>query len=664
MSCLIRHFLFFILFCPAIAFAGDAEFVDIDKITLIEKKSSDDDLTTRDHGDTIPVKTTTASPHSVADVVGTSAGVHIQRYGGLEAATAISIRGSGSNQVETFLDGIPLDSAAGQGVDLGLLPADALAQIRVYKSFTPSELGGGAIGGVIDLKSRPIQTGLSQKYHLGYGSFNTVSAGAEIRKGGQDHDFLFGIDYRSTSGNFTFLDDNGTPVNLADDARVERQNNESQTIHPYFQWHYRFDDQTNLSFTNHFFRVDSGVAGLQSFQSQTASRSLTEDAGRIALSHEGFWGGDWQVTQAFYWRFIQSQFSDPNGEIGLGLAQDNDNRTVILGDRILWRGQIRPNLVLFFGPEYAFEHFLPKDYAAASPVGSSSVRQQVNFLLEPRWQLGQGKLVLSGQVKSLNVFYDINNDDPSLATPGSFTSQRWENQVSTYAALQFFPCDAVILKASAGRAVRLPKFAEMFGDQGYVLGNPSLTSEKSLKYDVGASWRKNFSGLVKKIAVSTSYFESHTDDLIQFEMASGFAQASNVGAALIRGVEAQSRLEISNSFTWSQDYTFQSAQDRAVNFGKYLVGRPEHEYHSRLEFNHHPWGTYIGLGWIANQYLDALNTQKIDSRFTADVGAWIWFKDRYRLGVEALNLTNSQIVDAIGFPLPGRSFWGRVEANF
>lgn len=658
------HFIFLILIFPVFALAADTDFVDIDKIVLIEKKVSNDTATARDHGDAIPIKSTTASPRSVADVVATSSGVHVQRYGGLEAATAVSIRGSGSGQVATFLDGIPLDSAAGFGIDLGVLSTDSLTQIRVYKSFTPSELGGGAIGGVIDLQSRPIQAGLSQKYHLGYGSFNTVAVGATVQRGGKEHDFLFGIDYRRTSGDFTFLDDNGTPVNPADDARVERQNNESQTIHPYFQWQYRLDDQTRLKFTNHFFRVDSGVAGLQSFQSQTASRSLTEEAGRIAVSHENFWGGDWQVTQAFYWRFIKSQFSDPGGEIGLGAAQDNDNRTVILGDRVLWHGQIRSNLVLLFGPEYAFEWFLPKDYAAATPVGSSSSRQQISFLVEPRWQLAHDKLVLNGQVKSLNAFYDVNNDDPSLTTPGSFSSQRWENQVSAYVAAQFFPSDAVTLKASAGRAIRLPKFAEMFGDQGYVLGNPGLTSEKSFKYDVGGTWRKNFSGLIKKTSVSASYFESHTDDLIQFELASGFAQAANVGEALIRGVEAQSRVGFSSGITWSQDYTFQIAEDRAVNFGKRLVGRPEHEYHSRLEFNRHPWGVYIGLGWLANQYLDALNTQKIDARFIADAGAWFWFKDRYRLGAEILNLTDSQIIDAIGFPLPGRSFWGRIEAQF
>lgn len=646
------------------AFAADTDFVDIDKIVLVEKKISDDAATIQDHGDVLPVTTTAASPHSVVDVVGTSAGVHVQRYGGLEAATAISIRGSGSHQVEIFLDGIPLDSAAGLGIDLGLLSVDSLAQIRVYKSFTPSELGGGAMGGVIDLQSHPIHVGLSQKYHLGYGSFNTMAAGAQIQRGGKEHDFLFGMDYRRTSGDFTFLDDNGTPVNLTDDSRVERQNNESQTIHPYLKWQYHFDDQTSLSFTNHFFRVDSGVAGLQSFQSQTASRSLTEEAGRLALTHEGFWGGDWQVTQALTWRFIKSQFSDPRGEIGLGAAQDNDNRTVILGDRVLWRGQIRPNLVLFFGPEYTFEYFLPKDYAAATPVGSSSTRQQVNFLLEPRWQWGEDKLVLSGQVKSLNAFYDVNNDDPSLMTPGSFSSQRWENQLAAFVAAQFFPSDAVTLKASAGRAIRLPKFIEMFGDQGYVLGNPGLTSEKSFKYDVGGSWRKSFSGLIKKASVSASYFESHTEDLIQFELASGFAQASNVGKALIRGVEAQSQVVLSSYVTWSQDYTLQITQDRALNLGKRLVGRPEHEYHSRLEFNRHPWGAYTGLAWIANQYLDVLNTQKIDFRFTANVGVWFWFKDRYRLGAEILNLTDSQIVDAIGFPLPGRSFWGRIEAQF
>jgi hypothetical protein len=33
-------------------------------------------------------------------------------------------------------------------------------------------------------------------------------------------------------------------------------------------------------------------------------------------------------------------------------------------------------------------------------------------------------------------------------------------------------------------------------------------------------------------------------------------------------------------------------------------------------------------------------------------------------GLELKNITGTQIVDAVGFPLPGRSIFGRIDVNF
>ncbi len=649
-----------------IVLAGDGPVVEIDKIIITESVSTTKEVpVTAQPSGSISIKSTAPKLESASDRVQQISGVHIQRYGGLDEATSISIRGSSGSQVKVLLDGVPLETASAEGIGLGHVATATLSKIEVYKSLTPSEFGVGCIGGVVNLKSREFEKGLSQRYGLGFGSFLTFDTLGELMYGGKKNDVSFGINYRRTDGDFSYLDNNGTPLNLADDQRVNRQNNEKQTIHPYLKWHHRFHDRLEMKVTQHFFRIDSGVPGLANFQSLTADKSLTEWLGSFQFDAKGFFKDRVKVSNNIFYRLIKSQFSDPNAEIGLGIAQDNDNITWIVGDRFLWQTDLSKNIIVKEGAEYTYEWFKPKDYVAANPVGSVSSRHQINVFLEPHFYFFKKKFLFSLKGQSINAFYDINNNDNSLNNAGTFTSGKTENQFAGSAAINFEPVKNLHFKASAGREVRLPQFVEMFGDQGFVLGNAQLTSEKTLKFDAGIVWLKKYKDkAVGKIHFETNYFEAHTDDLIQFEMVSGYARASNIGSALIRGFEVGISTELFKYISLSSNYTFQWAKDSAVNVGNFLVGRPKHEINAGVDFEKGIFSTGMDVNFIDDQYLDGLNTQRVDNRLVLNFDTGVLIKERYRLGFEIKNITNSQVVDAVGFPLPGRSFFGRVDVMF
>lgn len=636
--------------------------VEIDKIVISESREVADKTKA---STTIPLKSTAPRSDSVADVISRVSGVSIRKFGGLESSTSVSIRGSSSQQVDVFLDGVPLQTASGEGVGLGQMSTNSLAQIDIFKVFSPAEYGAGSVGGVIDLKSRPLAKGVSQHYGASFGSFLTTEANAYFSHGGEKNSVQFGLDYRRTKGNFTFTDNNGTPLNSGDDTRATRQNNEAQNIHPFFKWRHQFDLKTTLTLASHVFRIDQGIPGLENFQSQFADLSTTEVLGSLRLKRKRLFGGKVKIDNNLFWRHIQSQFTDLSAEIGLGQAQDNDNRTFLLGDRFLWQTRVSEIFNVKKGVEFIHEYFLPKDYVAANPVGSSSTRKQLNLTLEPQLILLKKRLTVSAQAQSLNAFYDINDNDPSLATPGLFASARTENEF----AGSFFTATTLTknltVKAAVGRAVRLPKFIEMFGDQGTVLGNPQLTSEKTVKYDVGLNFVKGFERTVlKKLTLSSSWFQSWTSDLIQFELASGFSRAANIGRARIFGAELVASANFKKFFTTSANYTFTWAKDRAINPGNFLIGVPLHAVNAQVVFAHKNMSITADANFIDHAYLDALNTQALNDRLVLNLGAGYFIKERYRVGLEAKNLTNVQVVDAVGFPLPGRAFYGRFDVYF
>ena len=144
-----------------------------------------------------------AALETTTDVLQDVVGVQVQRFGGLGAFSTISIRGSSANQVPVYLDGIPLSQAQDQTVNLSNLPLDSLQRIDVYRGTVPVGFGGGGIGGVVNLITKPPSSTPSTELSAGYGSFETrkVTASHTQQIGG--FDVLGYATYLGSKGNFT-----------------------------------------------------------------------------------------------------------------------------------------------------------------------------------------------------------------------------------------------------------------------------------------------------------------------------------------------------------------------------------------------------------------------------------------------------------------------------
>src|SRR5205814_7238542 len=66
----------------------------------------------------------TAQMETAADVLAETVGVQVRRFGGLGAFSTLSIRGSAANQVQIYMDGIPLSRARNETVNVADLPLD------------------------------------------------------------------------------------------------------------------------------------------------------------------------------------------------------------------------------------------------------------------------------------------------------------------------------------------------------------------------------------------------------------------------------------------------------------------------------------------------------------------------------------------------------------
>ena len=162
-------------------------------------------------------------------------------------------------------------------------------------------------------------------------------------------------------------------------------------------------------------------------------------------------------------------------------------------------------------------------------------------------------------------------------------------------------------------------------------------------------------------SLGVTFFDRTIDDLIQFEQNAGFARAENVGKARLTGVEVEMKSCLFNHLSLAANYTFQNPRDHANYDGKLLPGRPRHEFDGKLEAFNKKGKLFTAFNWMDDICLDPLNTRKVNDRILVNAGASVKALPKTTVSFEAKNLTDSQTVDVVGFPLPGRSFFGKVD---
>lgn len=600
------------------------------------------------------------STENVLEELGKQAGIHLNRYGDMGVQSGFSIRGSNQNQVSLFIDGVPMDLAATDVSALGFISLNEVKNIQVYKSFIPN-LSASAIGGVISVETEKVKEGFQQDLDFGYGSFNTMHFHTKTSYGTEKHGISLNLSYKRTDGDFKFLDNNGTPLNIADDRVVKRQNNHQEVFAPSLLYEYQLSADQTLSLRSRLMRSHSGVPGLQNFQSQTANYSFLDWVSSIGYEDKNFLTDKQELKNNFYFRFLKAQFSDLNGEIGLGAAQDNDNRSLALGDILQHNWIISDDFIFLQSLEYGFENFLPKDYLSANSIGSESSRHKINLGVGAKWTFLEQKLKVLTNLKGLFAYYDINNNDPSLNNSGTFFSENWENEYAYSLSGHYEFAKNWYVKSSFGRFVRFPKFQELFGDQGYSIGNAALVPETSYKFDVGINGDLHFSKILKNLSLEGNFFLTENNNLIQYEVLNGVAQARNIGESRIYGIELISRFQFEKYFEWINQYSWQQAKDK--NTSRFLIGRPLQELNSHVIFKWKKLRLGTDVNWIDKKYLDSLNTQVVRNRIRLDhYVAYIWKKVSLKASLK--NSTNSQIVDAVGFPLPGRSFFAELNLKY
>ena len=606
---------------------------------------------------------TPRAAESVPQLLSEQSGVVVTRLGGMGSTATVSLRGSTANQVLVYVDGVPFNTVTGGGVDLGAIPIGDVERIEIYRGMSPIGFGASAIGGVVSITTAMPKDNRAE-IEAGGGSFGTYYG--DVRGSwnrGRLH-LYSGIHALTSNGDFPYLDSNGTTLDPSDDRVVRRRDNDLRQVDGTARAVIDLSGSRRLTASALFFGRTQGLPGQGGLglANRTSRLGTLRTTGILAYDSNQDLGPGGHLRATAYGNYDFSHFDDSAHQIN-AIPTDAHDRTYTLGGTIAWRQPARPWLTLSGIFDTRYDRFLPSDALGSVPTGAPATRLfgatgvESDFWIEPiRFDvIASLRLEAAHEETSGRDYFN-----QFLPTSGPVNHVLPIARVSLVKELSSW----LSLRANGGRYARLPSTIELYGNTGYLLGDPTLKPETGFNADVGpvVSWKRG-SG---KVIWSTAGFASWVSDLIQYQYVGGRARPQNLGSARILGVESDATLEwgrharivVAGTITDPRNTSPEESQN-----GMQLPLRPRYRLYARPEWRALQIGTRVALGIYteldatAGNYRDLPNTQRVPARFLVGAGAYADLPANFSLRVSGQNLANSSIYDLSYYPLPGREIY-------
>ncbi|MEZ5316335.1 MAG: TonB-dependent receptor [Vicinamibacterales bacterium] len=589
---------------------------------------------------------------TVADALRAIPGFGVVASGGRGAITSLFPRGGESDYTLVMADGVVLN-AFGGGFDAGHLPVEDLERVEVVRGPESAVLGGGAIGGVVQLVTRrggPLRgdatvegggDGTTRAAAGGAGSFGAWQWGAGLERLASDGDTRVRPSIGAAVSNDDYARTSGS-VSLAWSDRPARRISMSLR---------RSIDRRG--FPGPYGSDPAGLYGGLDTVSRGENRQTT-----LALSGAV---GDGRVRHSglVTWARMPSEYVSPFGA--------SDART----GRLTGRDQADVRgfpFGLSAGAEVVGER-ADSTYVTGEAFQPIPVRRLVaGFFGETRWTLGPRVSVVAGaRVERIERHALEGDPNPYGPRPAFDADVVWSANpkvAATWAVRPATPDGWTRVRLGAATGIKPPTaFDIAFTD------NPGLKPERSRSVDAGLEHA--FAG--STVVLDATWFANRYDDLI-VSVGTSLSGASryrtdNISNARARGLEAGATwrapfgVRVRAGWTWldTEILGVDALPDRApapFTVGDALVRRPRHR--ASLDVS---WTGRRATAFLAIDGRGRL--RDLEPNYAAsiyDAAGWaetsIGASLRLGAGVEVFgrvrNLFDRDYEEALGYPAPGR----------
>jgi vitamin B12 transporter len=611
-------------------------------------------------GSEIPLADRAAASESVADAIIEAPGTRPFRRGILGSFTSASLRGADAEHTAVLLGDLPISRADASAFNLDTIPVSMLDKVVVYRGGAPIWLSQGEIGGLIQLVPKRARTSFVSGIATG-GSFGLIEARGDggVYQSEQLTSVYSSVGIRSSNGQFDFVSDNNTSLDPSDDYRTHRENADALDGHQLLYLRTPMGSGNIDAVLMGFERVagEPGSVSAPAFQARRLySRylgSASYQLGTLADDHSRGYRLQFLTGSAFE----RSRFTDLYKEVGAFQTNTEDQNgsvmvrtagSFVVTNFLEWTALINGR----------YEAFSREDPFARLPFppsarASAAAASELNFhgrLLSKRFELRPS-------VRCEYARADLHHADRF----GDLSVTRASSSVPTYrlaAVLELAP--GVALSASGATGKRVPSILELFGDGGWLLGNPGLRAEKSLSLDTGLVLQGQ-RGPLRGSAEVRVFSLDVTQRIIYVANSLHQLVPLNLRSSEIIGLEIGLRGEATRFIKLCASTTLMDTEGKP---GKQLPNRPYLIAHLQPEFITPRFSVFdavtffVETSYVSASFNDPENvSSRISGVFTVNSGVFAEAFDRgCELRLTVRDLFNRQGEDLLGYQLPGRMF--------
>jgi vitamin B12 transporter len=535
---------------------------------------------------------------TVLDALRLVPGLDVVHAGADGAVASVFLRGSGSAQALVLVDGARVNSPYFGGFDFSSLSTANVERIEVVRGPFSSLYGSDAIGGVIQIFTRPPAAAPGLSAALEAGNAGARSGRLFATLGGRDL---------------------GVAIS-AGDVRVEgeRPNADWRARSGSIRAGFRPASRLTASIEAEVRSADGGVPGPVGAETPLARGGLREQR----ISVPGTWThADGRETS---WLIARTRSEPTYRDSGQGFSDESDARTLQLRAAETWRSH-RGTTVAFASWERwevsSTTSFGPALDGDRTRIWAGGVEESIRF--GPSWSATGG------------IRYDRHSTfggewSPRATIARLSSDSRWK------------------VRASVGRAFRAPSIGELYYPYS---SNPALKPERSASFEAGVERYLANGGRIE-----VSAFRSDFRDLILYDFAA--SRNENVGRARARGIELAARAPVGSFLSIDVGHTLLDAESISAKGNAPLPRRPRHRSYLAAVFRpRKDLLATLRATWVGRRPdIDALppypaTTSPSYLRLDAFTR---WDLGRYSPFVRLDNLASRRYEEADGYPAPGR----------
>lgn len=542
---------------------------------------------------------------SASEAIQATPGVSFNQSGGPGQPSSLYIRGSRSEHVKIYIDGIPVNDptvTAGQA-DMTHLTCDNIEQIEILRGPQSTLYGSDAIGGVINIRTQKGSGSPSHFIDMEAGSFNTVRTAAGSAGGNELADYSVSISRTETDG-FSTL--NGSS---------EDDGYKNTTVHARLGINPLQNAGLNVTVRH----VDTEGDYDDTFGVVPAadrSRYDTDETYARAEGHLDLFDSVWKQKAGVSLRTIDRDYSW-GGYEGKILGADWQNDLLISEISLLTAGL-----------EWEQENY--KD-----SFGDKYNDESIGLFL-------QDQLFLT---ENLTATVGARHDDHQRA--GSSDTYR------ITASYRIEPT-GTRLKASLGTGFRAPSLYQLYA--GFGTGNPSLEPEKTRGWDAGFEQTL----IEDKLIAGSTYFQNNTKNSIAYDYTLWtYVQSADVDT---QGIETFFDWMPTDSVTVHVNHTWLDVDDHdPARYAELL--KPEHEINARVDLQATDKLNIFLRGSFAGKRDDSSGST-LDDYFTIDTGAGYQLTTNVLLYARIENITDEDYELVAGYGTAGISAYAGAKLTF